>query len=247
MIQLASRNACERREISPSKSCVLAAIVVALCVLNSSYAAAESGGSLLVGAPVDRSKTGYELHHNAGEKTPIAYSFRIAVDDSKPESAKNADDKDPDVLPLPPSSKQELSPAQQYCSNILDATSAAQIAQQTRGLQKAQKEIDDRIALLTAKADILKGWMKLRQDFVARATDSLVEIYSRMKPDAAAPQLSAMDEMTSAAIISKLAPKVASPIMAEMDVAKAARLSAVIAGAGELAAQQPERRADAQH
>jgi flagellar motility protein MotE (MotC chaperone) len=199
----------------------------------------------MVGAPVDRSAHILELHQDKNDTNPIAYSFRIAVEDTNSEAAKKTEDKDPDVLPLPSGTKQELSPAQQYCSSILDATSAAQIAQQTRNLQAAQKEIDDRITLLSAKAEVLKNWMKLRADFVARATDSLVQIYSRMKADAAAAQLAVMDEMTSAAIISKLPPKIASPIMAEMDIAKAARLSAVIAGSGEVATK-PERKADAQ-
>lgn len=207
-------------------------------------AMAESGQRPMVGPPVDRSAHTFDLRPKADEQSPIPFSFRIAVDESKHEPAK-ADDKDPEALPLPPTPKEELSPAQQYCSSIIEATSAAQIAQQTRNLQKAQKEIDDRIALLTAKAQVLKSWMKLREEFVARATASLVQIYGKMKPDSAAAQLAAMDEMTSAAIISKLAPKVSSPIMAEMDVAKAARLSAVIAGAGELAVQS-ERKADAQ-
>ncbi|HVX35839.1 MAG TPA: MotE family protein [Hyphomicrobium sp.] len=207
-------------------------------------AAAASDGRQLVGPPVDRNARTLELRANAAEPKPIAYSFRIAVDETKPEAPKKVDDKDPDSLPVRASPAPELSPAQQYCSNILDATSSAQIALQTRNLEKAKKEIDDRIARLAAKADVLKSWMKLREDFAAHATDSLVQIYSRMKPDSAAAQLAVMDEMTSAAIISKLSPKVSSPIMAEMDVAKAARLSAVIAGAGELAIQ-PERKADA--
>jgi len=175
----------------------------------------------------------------------MAYSFRMAVDDTQKEPPKKSDDKDTESLPVPTGPAPELSPAQQYCSNIIDTTSAAQIAQQTRNLEKAKKEIDDRIALLSSKAEVLKSWMKLREDFAAHATDSLVQIYSRMKPDSAAAQLAAMDEMTSAAIISKLSPKISSPIMAEMDVVKAARLSAVIAGAGEVAIQ-PERKADAQ-
>jgi flagellar motility protein MotE (MotC chaperone) len=88
--------------------------------------------------------------------------------------------------------------------------------------------------------------MAKREEFTAHATDSLVEIYSKMKPDAAAPQLMAMDEFVAAAIMSKLSTKAASLIMAEMEAAKAARLSAVIAGAGEIALK-PERKADAQH
>ncbi len=216
-----------------------------LLVGSTTPATAESDSRQLVGAPVDRSARALELRASAAAPKPIAYSFRMAVDDTKSEHAKKADDNDDDALPMPTPTAPDLSPAQQYCSNILDATSAAQIAQQTRNLEKAKKEINDRIALLSAKAEVLKSWMKLREDFAAHATDSLVQIYGRMKPDSAAAQLAAMNEMTSAAIISKLSPKVASPIMAEMDVAKAARLSAVIAGAGELAIQ-PERKADAQ-
>lgn len=162
----------------------------------------------------------------------------VAAEEAKP------DDKVTEVLQMPPSSGPELSPAQQYCSNIMDATTAAQIAQQTRNLEKAQKQVDDRLGLLAEKADVLKKWIKLREDFTARATESLVQIYSKMKPDAAAPQLAAMDEMVAAAIMSKLTPKASSLIMTEMEVAKAARLSAVIAGAGEIAVH-PERKADA--
>jgi flagellar motility protein MotE (MotC chaperone) len=219
--------------------------VTAGFILAVASATAESGQSPMVGPPVERSAHVFDLRQDANDKNPIAYSFRIAVEDTKSDAAKKPDDKDSDAFPLPAGTKQELSPAQQYCSSILDATSAAQIAQQTRNLQTAQKEINDRIALLTAKAEVLKSWMKLRADFASRARDSLVQIYSRMKPDSAAAQLAVMDEMTSAAILSKLSPKIASPIMAEMDVAKAARLSAVIADSGEVALK-PERKADAQ-
>ncbi|WP_045834904.1 MotE family protein [Hyphomicrobium sp. 99] len=155
------------------------------------------------------------------------------------------DNNELEVLQVPQQPAPQLSPAQQYCSSIMDATTAAQIAQQRHNLEKAQKQLDDRIAVLAEKAEVLKGWIKLREDFTARATESLVQIYSKMKPDAAAPQLAAMDEMVAAAVMSKLTPKVSSLIMTEMEVAKAARLSAVIAGAGEVAVH-PERKADAQ-
>lgn len=163
----------------------------------------------------------------------------VAAEEAKPDSNEL------EVLQVPQPNAPELSPAQQYCSSIMDAATAAQIAQQTRNLEKAQKQLNDRIALLAEKAEVLKGWIKMREDFTARATESLVQIYSKMKPDAAAAQLAAMDEMVAAAIMSKLTPKASSLIMTEMEVAKAARLSAVIAGAGEVAVD-PERKADAQ-
>jgi flagellar motility protein MotE (MotC chaperone) len=150
-----------------------------------------------------------------------------------------------DALPLPAATPQQLSPAEQYCSSIVDAAAAAQIAQQTSNLRKAQKQLDDRVARLAAKTDELKRWIKKREDFTNHATESLVEIYSKMRPDAAASQLAAMDELTAAAITSKLSPKVSSLVLAEMDPAKAARLTAIVAGAGEVA-MKLESKADAQ-
>jgi flagellar motility protein MotE (MotC chaperone) len=54
-----------------------------------------------------------------------------------------------------------------------------------------------------------------------------------MKPDAAAQQLSALDEETAAAVLIKLSPKISSALMAEMDAKKAARLTAIIAGSSK--------------
>jgi len=162
-----------------------------------------------------------------------------AADDEKPDS------NDLEVLQMPQPKGPELSPAQQYCASIMDTATAAQIAQQTRNLEKAQKQLDDRIAVLAEKAEVLKDWIKLREDFSARATENLVQIYTKMKPDAAAAQIAAMDEMVAAAVVSKLTPKVSSLIMTEMAAEKAARLSAVMAGAGELAVH-PERKPNAQ-
>ena len=64
-----------------------------------------------------------------------------------------------------------------------------------------------------------------------KARDSVVLIYSRMRPDAAALQLVAMDEETAAAVMLRLEPKAASIILNEMEPGKAARLTAIINGA----------------
>jgi flagellar motility protein MotE (MotC chaperone) len=172
------------------------------------------------------------------------------------ENDKNSkDEAAAESLPLPPTTPVELSPAEQYCSNVIDAATAAQLAQQTSNLEKAQKQLDDRIALLASRTEELKAWIKKREDFTAHATESLVQIYSKMKPDAAAKQLTEMDEIVASAIMSKLSPKVSSLIMGEMEAARAARVSAIIAGAGEVQLKpdqtkpdqiKPERKADAQ-
>lgn len=157
----------------------------------------------------------------------------VAADDGHDDKDKQA----ADSLPLPPVTPQQLSPAEQYCASVVDAAAAAQIAQQTSNLEKARKELAERVAILDAKTAELKSWVKKREDFTAHATDSLVEIYSKMKPDAAANQLTAMEELTAAAITSKLSPKASSLVLAEMDAAKASRLTAIIASAGEVASK----------
>lgn len=166
----------------------------------------------------------------------------MASEDSKGDKDRQA----ADSLPLPPVTPQQLSPAEQYCSSVVDATAAAQIAQQTSNLEKASKELAGRVAILDAKTTELKSWVKKREEFTAKATTALLDIYSKMKPDAAAHQLTEMNELTAAAITAKLSPKVSSLILAEMDTAKASRLMAIIAGASEVAAKL-ESMANAQH
>jgi flagellar motility protein MotE (MotC chaperone) len=55
-----------------------------------------------------------------------------------------------------------------------------------------------------------------------------------------------MDELTAAAITSQLPPKASSLVLAEMNANKAARLTAIIAGAAEIATKL-ESMANAQH
>ncbi len=184
-------------------------------------------------------------------KSAVPLRLIVVAEETQGTGDKESDkasDKDKDgeaALPMPTTPAIELSPAEQYCSNVLDTAAAAQIARQTTALEKTRTEIAGRIALLAAKTEELKDWIKKREDFTAHATDSLVQIYSKMKPDAAAGQLMAMDELVAAAIMSRLTPKTSSLIMAEMSAGKGARLSAVIAGAGEVA-MKSESSANAQ-
>jgi flagellar motility protein MotE (MotC chaperone) len=81
----------------------------------------------------------------------------------------------------------------------------------------------------------LQKWVTRRDEFVKKARDNLVLIYSRMRPDAAAMQLTAMDEETAAAVLLKLEPRTASLILNEMEPAQAARLTGMIGGAARTA------------
>lgn len=129
---------------------------------------------------------------------------------------------------------EKLPPAEQYCARVGEIAATSQFARQRKELEKAQKDVEARIKTLTEKAEELKKWSKVREDFMKKATESLLEIYRKMKPETAASQLIVMDHATAAAIVAKLPPKSAGAILAEMEPKRAARLSSVLAGAGDI-------------
>jgi len=129
----------------------------------------------------------------------------------------------------------ETNAARQYCVNIADPAADARLAWQKKAVTEMEQELDRRIALLEAKTAEFQKWVKRRDEFVQKARDNLVLIYSRMRPDAAAMQLKALDEETAAAIVVKLDPRTASTILNEMESAHAARLTAIISGAARTA------------
>jgi flagellar motility protein MotE (MotC chaperone) len=120
--------------------------------------------------------------------------------------------------------------AAQFCSNVIDAASDARLAWQMQELEKAESLLRQRIADLEAKRAEYETWLKLRQDFLKKAEDNVVEIYSRMKPDAAALQLASMVDETAAAVLAKLSPRNSSAILNEMEPARAAHLANTLAG-----------------
>lgn len=144
--------------------------------------------------------------------------------------------KEPEAEPPIPKSDaiDKLPQADQYCARVGELAASSQFAQQRKALASAQQELEARIKTLTEKSEEIKAWTKKREDFLAKATDGLLAIYSKMKPEIAATQLVAMNQTTAAAIVAKLPPKAAGAILAEMDPQRAARLSSVLAGAIEI-------------
>jgi flagellar motility protein MotE (MotC chaperone) len=125
--------------------------------------------------------------------------------------------------------------ARGYCANIAGTAAEARIALQRAKLAEAEKAIGFRLTALEMKTAEYKAWVERRDQFLKRATDSLVKIYTQMEPDAASLQLAAIDEETAAALLVKLEPQNASAILNEMAPEKAARLTATIAGAARTA------------
>ena len=120
---------------------------------------------------------------------------------------------------------------ERFCTNIADPARDRRYALQRQQLVDLQADIDKRIKLLEEKRAEYEDWLKRRDDFVAKATDGVVEIYSKMKPDGAAPQLTDMPSDLAAAILMKLEPKQSSLILAEMDAKVAANLTRIMAAA----------------
>jgi len=126
---------------------------------------------------------------------------------------------------------EDATAGQQYCFNVADAAADARFAWQQQTIAEIERELEKRVAMLEEKTREYKTWLARREEFANKAQEGLLKIYTRMRPDAAAAQIAAMDEETGAALMTKLDPRAASAIMAEMDPQMAARLSATIAGA----------------
>lgn len=118
-----------------------------------------------------------------------------------------------------------------FCSNIADAARDRRYALQKDELETLQREIDDRIVTLEEKRAEYEEWLKRRNDFLAKAEENLVDIYSRMRPDAAAERLAAVDLELAAGILMKLQSRQAGTILNEMDSKSAATLTGIMASA----------------
>ena len=117
-----------------------------------------------------------------------------------------------------------------FCNNVADPAVDARMAWQLRELEKAETLLRERIAEVEAKRAEYEKWMALRDDFLKKAEAQVVEIYSRMKPDAAATQIAGMADETAAAVLAKLSPRSSSAIFNEMDTARAAHLADLLGG-----------------
>jgi flagellar motility protein MotE (MotC chaperone) len=123
---------------------------------------------------------------------------------------------------------------QQYCSNVANFAADARIAWQMKRLNELDAEIKQKIGELEAKETESKQWIDKRAELMKKADESVIAIYAKMRPEAAAAQMAIMEDGTAAALLARLNPRVASSILNEMDAGKAARLTDLISGsAGE--------------
>ena len=113
----------------------------------------------------------------------------------------------------------------QFCANIAQIAGDARIAWQTSKLRELETEVNQRIAELDSKRAQLVEWARKRDEALKKANDAVIAIYAQLKPDAAAQQLSAMEDAMASAIIARLPPRTASAILNVMEPARAAQLT----------------------
>lgn len=132
------------------------------------------------------------------------------------------------TAPMPPAEQSEI---ERFCSNIADAARDRRYALQAQELETLQKDVDKRIKLLEEKRAEYEDWLKRREDFLSKAEDNVVDIYSTMKPDAAAERLAALDATLAAGILMKLDARKAGVILNEMEREAAAALTVIMVSA----------------
>lgn len=146
------------------------------------------------------------------------------------------------LLPMTSGNAQEQKPAidsatqaeiQQFCTNIADPARDQRYLLQKQELEKLQADVDERIAVLEKRRAEYEDWLTRRNEFMKQAEANLVEIYKKMKADAAAPQLEEINPILAAAIIMKLPARQSSLILSEMDADKAAMVAAIMSSAAD--------------
>ncbi|MEN3601643.1 MotE family protein [Brucella abortus] len=123
-----------------------------------------------------------------------------------------------------------LDEIRKFCGNIDDQAADARYALQAKQLTELKADVEERMRALEEKRREYELWLKRRDEFVSKAQDALVDIISKMKPDAAAAQMALTGDEAAAALILKLNPRVSSIILNDMPPEKAAKLARVIVG-----------------
>lgn len=122
---------------------------------------------------------------------------------------------------------------QKFCTSIADPARDQRYLLQKQDLEKLQADVDSRIAILEERKAEYEDWLKRRNDFLVQAELSLVEIYKKMKADAAAPQLEEVNVGLAAAILMKLPARQSSLILSEMDAEKAGAVASIMSSAAD--------------
>jgi flagellar motility protein MotE (MotC chaperone) len=149
------------------------------------------------------------------------------------------------ALAAAPSGRPESEAAAiEFCRNIAPIAGEARAAFLQQTIAAQERELVRKTAELEERITEHKQWIARRQEVMDQAGSALVRMFARMRPDAAAQQVSIMDEAVAAALLMKLETKSSSALLSEMPPARAARLAAIIAAAAEIGSPQRDVKAE---
>jgi flagellar motility protein MotE (MotC chaperone) len=109
-----------------------------------------------------------------------------------------------------------------YCANIATNTNQAANLLHEQQLHELESQIELRIKELDAKRSEVQRLIDTNEAMLAKANQSLVDLYSKMKPDAAASQIAKLDDDIAVALLVHVKTKEMSAIMDEMEPERAA-------------------------
>ncbi len=132
--------------------------------------------------------------------------------------------------PVPAAGAVATTEAQRFCQNVAAAAADARFALQTRKLNELQDGIAKRVAALEAKEVEVKAVLAQHDQARKQAETALVAIYAKMRPDAAAQQIAALDDAVAAAVLQGLNARQSSAILNEIPAERAVKLVDAIAG-----------------
>nr|CDP80548.1 hypothetical protein BN1046_01491 [Bartonella schoenbuchensis] len=137
-------------------------------------------------------------------------------------------------------SKKDTEEVERFCDNIGSQAADARFQLQRQQLQQLRDQIDERVKTLEEKRREYEVWLEKRNEFLSMAEDSLVEIISKMRPDAAAAQLALMSDLVAASLVLKLSPKISSAIMNELPPEKSAELTQILVSAQQTSSKKKQ-------
>lgn len=134
------------------------------------------------------------------------------------------------VPTTPPAAATSTSDAANFCANIRNPAAEARFAWQASTLKTLETKLSDTLRKLDERKAELEVLTASRDAELQRTEARITEIFARMRPDAAALQLAAMDETMAVALLGKMPPRAASAVLNEMEAARAAQLAESLGG-----------------
>ena len=125
-------------------------------------------------------------------------------------------------------SNEDVQQARKFCQVLANGLKDQLLDAQKTRLLEIKDEIDKKMAALNFRLEEYKQVLKERDDQLKKIDDNIIAIYTKMRPETAASQLTLLDNKDAATILSKLNPKISSTILNEMDPNKAAQLTELL-------------------